>query len=139
MEKSYKTKQRSRILDYIKENKNAHITADTIIDHFKKCENPVSKATVYRYLDNLVEENIIRKFLSPDANQAACYQYVEDNIECEKHYHMKCTKCGNLVHLDCDELIELSNHILKEHKFKLDPCRTILYGVCENCMIESNI
>ena len=63
MERAYRTKQRARILEYLKSNKEMHITADMIIDHFKKVGNPVGKATVYRYLDNLLEENIIRKLL----------------------------------------------------------------------------
>lgn len=134
MEKSYKTKQRARILEYLKDNREKHITADTIIEHFKSTGNSVGKATVYRYLDSLVEENIIRRFITPENSTAACYQYIDEDNNCKCHYHMKCTKCGLLIHLNCDEIEELSNHIYKEHKFKLDECKTILYGTCEKCL-----
>ena len=46
----------------------------------------------------------------------------------------KCEKCGKLIHLHCDELEEIQTHILKEHRFKMDPMRTVFYGLCENCM-----
>ena len=34
MEKSYKTKQRAAILEYLKNNVDNHITADNIIEYF---------------------------------------------------------------------------------------------------------
>lgn len=134
MEKSYKTKQRLYILEYLKQNMDEHITADKIIEHFKLIGNPIGKATVYRYLENLVEENMVRKYIMPDRNTAACFQYVDKNSSCNSHYHMKCIKCGALIHIDCNELKELANHIYNEHNFQLDIFKTVLYGTCENCM-----
>ena len=135
MEKTakYKTKQRQNILNYLKENVQEHITAEEIIDHFKKQEKPISKSTVYRYLDNLVAENIIRKYISQERS-CACFQYIENQESCNKHYHMKCIKCGDLFHLDCEEISKLEEHIFKNHNFKLDICKTVLYGTCKKCL-----
>lgn len=129
----YKTKQRESILNFLKENIQNHITAEEIIQHFKKEKNPISKSTVYRYLDNLVAENIIRKYISQE-HSSACFQYIENNEYCTNHYHMKCIKCGILYHLDCEEILDLEKHIFKEHNFKLDICKTVLYGTCEKCL-----
>lgn len=134
MEKSYKTKQRAAILEYLKNNIEKHITADNIIEYFKSIGSPIGKSTVYRYLDNLVEENIVRKYVTSDRGDAACFQYINGDDECYNHFHMKCSKCGNLIHLDCHEIGELSKHICKNHKFKIDMCKTVLYGTCEKCM-----
>ena len=60
----YKTRQRANILEYLKENTGKHVTADEIINYFKKTKNPIGKSTVYRCIDSLVEENIIRKYSS---------------------------------------------------------------------------
>lgn len=138
MEKNYRTKQRVNILKYLKENNANHVTADEIIEYFKKIDNPIGKSTVYRYLDNLVQENIIRRYITPERGMSACFQYIDNEESCNSHYHMQCTNCGALIHLECDEINELSNHILKEHKFKLDTCKTILYGECENCINRDN-
>lgn len=136
MEKNfkYKTKQRMKILEHLK-NKQEHVTAENIIEHFKNEGSPIGKSTVYRCLDSLVEENIIRKYISSERS-SACFQYIKNNEKCNNHYHMKCTKCGNLFHLNCDEIFELQQHIFKEHNFKIDICKTILYGTCENCLMQ---
>lgn len=129
----YKTKQRENLLNYLKQNKKEHITAEQIIKHFKSIGNPIGKSTVYRYLDSLVCENIIRKYINQERG-SACFQYIENNETCTNHYHMKCTKCGDLIHLNCEEISELQNHIFKEHGFELDICKTVLYGTCSKCL-----
>ena len=129
----YKTKQRARILEYLKNNSKQHITADEIINYFKKTENPIGKSTIYRCIDNLIEENVIRKYINEEG-KSACFQYIDNQEDCANHYHMKCIKCGNLLHLDCHEINSIQEHILKNHNFKIDVCKTILYGNCDKCM-----
>lgn len=129
----YKTKQREHILNYLKTNEKKHVTAEEIIEYFKSIENPIGKSTVYRYLDNLVAENIIRKYISQERG-SACFQYIKNQESCNNHYHMKCIKCGALFHLECNEITDLQNHILQNHNFKLDICKTVLYGTCNNCL-----
>ena len=29
--------------------------------------------------------------------------------------------------------MEIQNHLMKDHQFRLDPLRTVLYGLCEEC------
>ena len=129
----YKTKQRSYIVDYLKENKDKHITAEEIIEHFKLIQNPIGKSTIYRCLDSLVSEHEVRKYVISERD-GACFQYIENQDDCTNHYHMKCTKCGKLFHLECDEIAELQEHILNHHKFKIDICKTVLYGLCSDCL-----
>ena len=47
-QKSYKTRQRSQILDCLIDNKSKHLTADEISVILKKKGNEVGKTTVYR-------------------------------------------------------------------------------------------
>lgn len=131
----YKTRQRIKILEFLKNNKE-HVTAENIISYFKNQGCPIGKSTVYRCLDGLVEENIVRKYISSERS-SACFQYIENNEKCNTHYHMKCIKCGNLFHLDCDEIFDLQKHILKEHNFKIDICKTVLYGTCQKCLLQN--
>ena len=131
MRNKYNTKQRERILDFLKKNKNKNITADDILTFFKNLGEPIGKATVYRYLNNLVDENVVKKYMLEDRN-CSCYQYIEGK-HCEEHFHLKCEKCDKIIHLECEEIEEIQKHILKDHNFKLDKNKTILYGVCKNC------
>lgn len=140
MEKTYKTKQKANIIKYLQDNKDKHNTVENILLYFKSINEPIGKATVYRHLDNLVEENKVRKYISSESGGAACYQYIDNENSCIEHYHMKCIKCGCLIHLNCKELGALSKHIFKEHEFTLDLCRTTLYGTCKKCLKnESNM
>lgn len=131
MKNNYNTKQREIILNYLIENKNQTITAEDIINHSNKIGEKIGKATVYRYLYNLVENNIIKKFILED-NKCSCYQYI-DGKKCEDHYHLKCKNCNKIIHLDCDEFKNIQNHISKEHDFEIDSIKTVLYGLCKKC------
>ena len=46
---------------------------------------------------------------------------------------MMCSRCGNLMHVDCELMRVMSDHLMKDHGFALDPRETILVGVCEKC------
>ena len=131
MKNNYNTKQREIILNYLIDNKNKTITAEDIIKYSTKIGEKIGKATVYRNLNNLVENNIIKKFILED-NKCSCYQYI-DGKKCEDHYHLKCKNCNKIIHLDCDEFKNIQNHISKEHDFEIDSIKTVLYGLCKNC------
>lgn len=131
---AYKTKQRELILSYLTENKNHHVMADEIAEHLKSQGNAVGKSTVYRYLDKLVNDGIVKKYISEEG-KSACYQYSENN-NCNHHYHFKCTQCGTLLHVQCSHLNEMEMHIYQNHGFKIDLCKTVIYGICEKCSAE---
>jgi Fur family ferric uptake transcriptional regulator len=127
----YNTKQREKILDFLKENKDLNITADEILKHFSSIGDNIGKATVYRFLNDLVEENIIKKYRVEDRN-CSCYQYIEDR-HCNEHYHLKCKNCNKIIHLECEEFKDLQEHIATEHNFRIDNVKTVLYGMCDEC------
>ena len=99
----YKTKQRDLILGYIERNKDKHLTADGIADYMKNQEKPVSRSTVYRYLDVLVNEGHVRKYVIEEG-KCCCYQYISKENTCSNHYHFKCSRCMKLFHMDCEML-----------------------------------
>lgn len=132
MSGQYRTKQRELILDYLIRNKEKHVTADMIINYFKYNGTPIGKSTVYRYLDMLVSENVIRKF-TIEEGKSACYQYGTKNDKCTEHYHFKCNICGKLYHVNCDFMNEIKDHIYLEHKFIIDSSKTVFYGTCYEC------
>ncbi len=131
-QKSYKTRQRTQILDCLIDNKSKHLTADEISVILKKQGNEVGKTTVYRSLEKLMEEGSVRKYICEEG-KSACFQYVDDSENCHRHFHLKCIKCGKLIHLECDYLSDLEQHIFEHHKFTVDNTKTVLYGVCEEC------
>lgn len=129
---SYKTKQRDQILDCLIQNKDRHITADEITARLGGENAPVGKTTVYRYLDKLVSQGIVRKYFIEEG-KSACYQYMDNDSVCNEHFHLKCTGCGKLIHLECRYMGALDSHIREHHAFAVDHSKTVLYGKCIDC------
>ncbi len=134
----YKTKQRELILNLLIENKNVHLTADEILDRLKFQGNAVGKSTVYRYLDRLVKQGLIRRYVLEEGT-SSCYQYRDKTLPCDSHFHLKCLDCGKLVHLDCTFLQNIEEHVLQEHHFQIDNCKTVFYGICDQCAQNKSI
>ena len=130
----YKTKQREQLLAYLKSMSGKHVTANDVCKHCKEQNLGVGQSTVYRQLESLVDEGFLNKYII-DVNSPACFEYVDehshvDKVEC---FHCKCEKCGRLIHLQCEELSGIREHLEVEHKFKLNAMRTVFYGICEQC------
>ena len=124
---SYNTKQRELILNTIKKQTKEF----TIKDIYKEVKKEAGLTTIYRLIDKLVNDNIIRKTLEKD--NKTYYQYLE-KCEEENHFYLKCDKCKNMQHIDCDCIKDLSNHILKNHKFKTNKENIIINGLCNKCI-----
>ena len=129
----YKTKQREEVLLIIKENKDKHVTVDFLLEEIKRRELNISRATLYRCLDLLVESGVLKKITVDDKNPP-CYQLCEHDDH--NHFHLVCEKCGKLIHLDCEKIEELVEHIEEDHHFKVNPSRVVLYGLCEKCRLK---
>lgn len=126
---AYNTKQKELILSYIKQNADKHLTAEEIAAALKN--DGVGKTTVYRHLEKLCADGIVRKYLMSEGN-SACYQYAE-NDGCHSHFHLKCVECGALIHLECKQLCNIEQHISDSHGFIVDSSRTVFYGKCREC------
>ena len=131
---SYQTKQKEILLDYLKSVEGKHLTAGDVCKYFSSMGLPIGKSTVYRRLENLVSEGIVKKY-SLDGTGSACFEYIgeDKHVSHKSCYHLKCEKCGKLFHLHCEEIDALNLHIGKEHDFVIDPIRTVFYGLCKDC------
>ena len=132
---AYQTKQGAQLLDYLKSHAGRHITAAELIHALAENGTPMGAATVYRRLEKLEAEGLVRRFALDDRG-SACWQYIDPDApaaDCHAHFHLKCTACGELYHLDCDHLHEIAAHVAADHGFAIDPSRTVFYGVCADC------
>ena len=136
--KSYTTKNRLVILDYLKVNCSTTISAADTKKHFEEKEISVNTTTIYRFLDKLCAENIIIKYSDVNSDKAV-YQYAGEQGNCREHLHLKCIKCGKVMHLDCGFMDELRKHIMAEHHFQLQCSGDLLHGLCEECTKNSDL
>lgn len=137
METSYATKQGGLILAVLENEPGRHFTADDIMKMLSDGGNAVGKATVYRHLDKLIKQGRVRKYIV-DEGSSACFEYIGEEHSCHEHYHLKCSVCGKLLHVRCEYLDEVAEHILGHHGFVISPEKTVLYGICENCREASD-
>ena len=130
----YKTKQREDLMDYLAEMPGEHITVSDVCEYFRSKGKAIGQTTVYRQLDHLVDEGLVNKYVI-DINSPACYEYMapDSHVDGGICFHLKCERCGKLIHLHCEELDELPRHMKAEHNFVMDPRRTVIYGLCEDC------
>ena len=128
---SYNTKQKDIIVETIKKHNDEFIVKDI----YEELNKKIGLTTIYRLIDKLVNTGVLNKTVKKD--NTITYQYLE---ECHKenHFFLKCISCGTMKHIDCDCIEELSNHILKDHKFSLTD-KIIINGICNKCKKEGNI
>ena len=112
-------KNKDLIYDKIVSLKN-HPTADEVFEILKK-ENPkLGIATVYRNLNELVEEGKLFRIKNP---------YMKDRYDAnvDYHIHAECESCGKVIDADCDVQIKTNEDIdFKGYDLKLR-------YVCEGC------
>ncbi len=130
----YHTKQRDLLLQYLSNEPGIHTTASDVCTYLRQQGMPIGQSTVYRQLESLVAEGVVRKYII-DASSPACFEYVGEAARegADSCFHCKCERCGALIHLHCDELAAVRSHLFDAHGFRLDPLRTVFYGLCENC------
>jgi len=128
---AYSTRQKRELLKFLKERSLQHFSVDEVVFEMQDRGEKIGRSTVYRYLELLAEQGSVRKYQSVQG--ITQYQHVEDAASCDDHFHMMCSRCGNLMHVDCALMRSMSDHLMKDHGFMLDPRETILVGVCEKC------
>lgn len=130
----YKTKQMAELLTFLKSVQGSHVTVNEICEHFRKQGITVGTTTVYRQLEKMVAEGSVAKYVV-DGTSAACFEYVGEQGSMVEAicYHCKCEKCGKLIHLQCNEVENLRQHISEHHGFEMDAIRTVFYGICREC------
>ena len=122
----YNTSNQQMLLDIFINNKEKTFTAIELIDLLK---DKMNKATIYRQLIKLEESKDIIKFYN---NLDDIYEY-QLYQECKEHLHLKCVKCGKVVHLKCGETNAFLSHIKDYHGFNVDKMKTVIYGICKEC------
>lgn len=128
--KEYNTGQRKALLSLFESNKDRHFTIDQIMEELSD-EASISRSAVYRNVDRMAQEGLLRKEVSEETRKSV-YQFNECSSDCE-HIHLRCTECGKVFHLPDEEEEDELKSVLRESGFELDEHATILVGKCSDC------
>ena len=121
------TPQRIAVLEEIIKDKG-HRESEDVYMAIKTRKTHVSRATVYRTLDILVQHGFARKLNLGDGR--ARY---ETKIDSPHHDHMICNNCGKIIEFVNDEIEQIQEEIAKHHQFELQQHIHQLFGICKEC------
>ncbi len=130
MTKTYQTEQRKLLIDFLSRNSGKQLTVDEIAAQF-----PAGKSTLYRLIGKLTKEGLVRK--SANENSRKFFYEFLGADSCHAHFHLKCSDCGKLIHLESDISAKLHTNLLNSYNFEADAFKTTIVGKCENCVISA--
>jgi Fur family peroxide stress response transcriptional regulator len=104
-----------------------HPTADALVQQVREVLPTVSHATVYRNLQELVQQGLIRTL---DVAGAA----VQFEVNPDEHHHFVCERCGRVwdVYLTSVE-VRVNRHRTQVSGFVVDRREVQLHGRCAGC------
>ena len=127
----YNTKQKQVIYTFFAQNPHCQFSAKEVSARVKQ-QAQIGESTVYRLIKQLTEDGEIRRFNGKDV-KSVVYQFADKGDQCHAHFHLKCSGCGQLIHLDCALMKDFSAHIDSHHGFLVDQGKTVIYGTCAHC------
>ena len=119
------TIQRKLVLEAVRKLR-CHATADEIYAEVVRENSAVSKATVYRNLQQLCEAGEIRRRTIPGS--ADRYDHL-----CSNHYHVRCEQCGRVFDVDMSYMAGLERSIRNTHGFAFTGHDIVFRGICPQC------
>ena len=123
------TTQRRQLVDHVFSN-HEHFDADSLIEQLprKGAAGYVSRPTVYRTLNELVDAGLLRRF------ELAGRAVYEHDYGYPQHDHLYCQECQELIEFQSQALIELRDSVAHDHHFRVGGHRLIISGVCQDCL-----
>lgn len=115
-----KTVQRQEIIEVLKNNYN-HPTIKELCELVS--DKNIGQATVYRTVNILVSDDIIRRIDCPDGVH---YDYRKD------HYHFYCLKCNKIMDVFLDNSL-IDNLLLASNLTDIKHINLVFEGICDNC------
>lgn len=120
------TEQQRKLVQFIFAQHN-HFDADLLIDDMKKGGLRVSRSTVYRTLNKLVDAGLLRRLeLGPR-------MYFEHDYGYPPHEHLVCQRCGKILEFQQPAIDALLREVCGQHLFQPAGHTLIIRGTCSEC------
>lgn len=116
------TMQKQIVYKNIK-NRYDHPTANDIYNDLKEQNLKIGLTTIYRILNDLVEEGKVNKIITPDK----IYHFDYNRVN---HIHFICNKCGHIYDIDKKDF---SKFELKFKKKNHQIENFSIMGICDKC------
>ncbi len=109
-------------------SRHEHFEADSLVEELSYGRGErVSRPTVYRALNELVEAGLLRKIA---LNDRTVYEH---DYGYPQHDHLHCQKCQKLIEFSSDEVAQICSQVAMQYGFQTSGHRLIVSGVCREC------
>jgi len=109
-----------------------HIDAEEILAAVRASGHAISRATVYRNLELLVEAGLVSRVR---AGARTVYEHLHPGF---RHDHVACRDCGRLVEFVSPAISALLGEICRAHDFVADGNELQVVGRCRSCAERSS-
>ena len=121
------TSARLALLDEVF-SQHGHLDAEQLLERMRVYGHTISRATIYRNLELLVECGLVRKFrLGQDR---FLYEHVHPG---QTHDHISCRECGQVVEFISSAIASELDEICRAHGFEPEENRVQVLGLCGIC------
>ena|SRR5262252_1845451 len=108
--------------------RHEHFEADELLVRLRSKHTKISRATIYRTLDLLVDSGIVGRVRIGESG----YRY-ERLRAGEHHDHLICTECGRVVEFYEPRIEDLQDEVCERHGFLAISHSHQLRGICRRC------
>jgi Fur family ferric uptake transcriptional regulator len=109
-------------------SQHGHLDAEQLLERMRVFGHKISRATIYRNLELLVECGLVRKYrLGQDR---FLYEHVHSG---QTHDHISCRECGQVVEFISPAIAKLLDEICRAHGFEPAENTLQVLGLCGIC------
>jgi Fur family ferric uptake transcriptional regulator len=120
------TEQQRDMVRYIFSRHN-HFDAEQLIDDMEREGFQVSRATVYRTLNKLVDAGLLRRLeVGPRTKFEHDYGYPQ-------HDHLYCEQCHKMIEFQSAAIDAVIHDVCRENAFQTNGHSFIIRGTCSDC------
>ena len=105
-----------------------HLSADDLVDIIRKDDSRVSRATVYRTLQWMVDAGIARKVDFGEGRSRFEHSYRQP-----RHFHLICQTCHRSFEFLSSDIELLVEEVTTARGFTAAKSVVQIYGTCEDC------
>ena len=110
-----------------------HLSADDLVDLIRQEDHRISRATVYRTLQWMVEAGIARKVDFGEGRFRFEHSYRQP-----RHYHLICKTCHRSFEFLSSDIEALVEEVAQARNFAASQSVVQIYGTCEECRTGRN-
>jgi Fur family ferric uptake transcriptional regulator len=121
-----RTAQRVVVAEALASAKRA-LSAQELYDRIRTTHPTIGRATVYRALEQQVEDGMASRF-ERDGHVSA---YIA--CDAEHHHHLVCTNCQRVEDVAEEIVAPLLSSVGRRHDFVVDHAAMDFYGLCSRC------